>query len=220
MRLFTVLLLTALGLTQRYQVTSQENMVRDRGQTRVADETQVLTRGRMGTQVTLPDQPLIYSGLLVDASCVNRTPYDLRQPPESMAAKMPAGSNGPVLAAPIGGSASAFGINVDAATVAAERADVVPHLDPEILSRQRDPSCAITASTSAFALLTNNNRLFNFDEGGNTLAVAALLSDPAGVAMLNGKGPGLKPYTVAKALPYGDRLFVDQILQFGPSPTT
>ncbi len=220
MRLFTMIVLTALGLTQTYQVTSQQNMVRTRGQTRVADQTQVLTRGRMGTQVVLPEQPLIYSGLLVDAACVDRTPEALRQPPESMAAKQPVGSNGPVLAAPIGGSASAFGITVDPATLAAERADIVPHLDPEIFSRQPDPSCAITASTSAFALLTNNNRLFNFDEGGNTLAAAALLSDPAGVAMLNGKGPGLKPHTVAKALPYGDRLLVDQILQFGPSPTT
>lgn len=220
MRLFTVLVLTALGLTQRYQITSQQNMVRDRGQTRVADQSQVLTTARMGTQVMLPMHPLTYSGLLVDAACENRTPYDLRQPPESMAAKQPAGFNGPVQAAPIGGSASAFGITVDAATLAAERADVVPHLNPEVLSRQPDPTCAITASTSAFALLTNDNRLFNFDEGGNTLAAAALESDPAGRAMLNGQGPGVKPYTVAKALPYGDRLLVDTILQFGPSPTT
>jgi hypothetical protein len=220
MRLFTMIVMTALGLTQTYQITSQQNMVHDRGQTPVADQTQTLTRGRMGSQTLLPRQPLIYSGLLVDASCAERTPELLRQPPESLAAKQPAGYAGPVLAAPIGGSASAFGITVDPQTLAAERADVVPHLAPDILSRQPDPSCAITASTSAFALLMDNNRLFNLDDGGNTLVSAALMSDPAAVAMLNGKGPGIKPYTVTKALPYGDRLFVNQVVQLGSAPTT
>ncbi|HUB34786.1 MAG TPA: hypothetical protein VMA31_17250 [Bryobacteraceae bacterium] len=220
MRLFTMIVLTALGLTQTYQITRQQNMVRTRGQTPVADPSQSLNRGRMGSQVMLPMHPLTYSGILVDAACVDRTPDLLRQPPESLAAKQPAGYTGSVLAAPIGGAASAFGITVDPQTLAAERADVLPHLNPEVLSRQSDPSCAVTASTSAFALLLNDNRLFNLDAGGNTLAAAALLTNPAAVAMLNGKGPGIKPYTVTKALPYGDRLYVDRILQLGPSPTT
>lgn len=220
MRLFTMIVLTALGLSQSFHITSRQNMVRVRGQTPVADPTQTMSRGRMGSQTMLPMQPLTFSGVLVDSSCAERTPELLRQPPESLEAKQAAGSTGPVQAAPIGGSASALGITVDPQTLAAERADIVPHLVPDILSRQPDPTCAVTASTSTFALLMEDDRLFNLDDGGNTLVSAALMSYPAAVAMLNGKGPGVKPFTVTKALPYGDRLFVRQVVQLGPSPTT
>lgn len=219
MRLVTItmIVLTALGMTQSYQITAEQNMVWVRGQTRVLDTSQVVASGNIGTQVMLTPHPLVFSGLLVDASCVERTPADLRQPPESMAAKQPAQPPG----APPMREGSAFGITVDASTLAAEHADIEPHLVPEIFSRQPDPSCAISSSTSAFALLLDNNRLLNLDDGGNTFVSQALLSDPSARAMLNGTGPAVKPWTIARGIAYGDKLTVDRILRLGaPVPPT
>ena len=215
MRLVTItmIVLTALAMTESYQITAEQNMVRTRGQTRVLDRSQVVSSANLGTQVMLPLHPLVFSGLLVDASCVERTPFDLRQPPESMAAKQPAQPPAAAQAGQREGSAS--GITVDAATLAAAHADIDPHLVPEIFSRQPDPSCAITSSTSSFALLTSDNRLLNLDEGGNTFVSQALLSDPAAHAMLNGAGPAVKPWTVVQGVAYGDKLTVDRVLRLG-----
>lgn len=210
MQLVVMIILTALGLTESYQITSQQNMVHDRGQTPALDAKQALTGFRAGPKARLRDRPLVFSGLLVDASCVERTPLDLRQPPESMAAKRPA--------QPPENEGAAPGLAVDTSIRAAEHADVDPHLVPDLVSRQRDPSCAISASTSSFALLTNENRLLNLDEGGNTLAAEALLSYPPARAMFNGAGPAVKPWTATQGFVSGDRLTVDRILELGAAP--
>src|SRR3954469_18900462 len=57
------------------------NDVRDRGQTRPADESQSWTRGRLGTQQPIPYKLQEFSGILVDASCDDRSSLNLHEQP-------------------------------------------------------------------------------------------------------------------------------------------
>lgn len=212
MRVLPLVFLSVALFAQTDQKTNKENMVRDRGQTRVQDNRETMTRGRVGSQEMMPQNELTLGGVLVDASCEDRSAANLRAHPVPLAAQLPAQpstaqQNNP----PKQGSVTAGGITVDAATIERERADIMAHQVPDMLTRQEDPTCAITASTRGYALLMDNGRLLNLDEGGNTLATAGVLADARGRAMLNGQAPGIKPRAVVKGWVYGDRVVVDTI---------
>jgi hypothetical protein len=193
-----------LSFTLLAQRTVNENMVRQRGQTPVQDERETMTRGRIGTQQMMPLGQVAVTGILIDASCEDRTALNMRSTPRPLP---------PVTPAPQpSGALSASGISVDARTVQEERADVLPHLVPDIVARQEDPSCAVTAATSGYAILTDSGRLLNLDQGGNTLISAAIPGNPAGRAMLNGQGPGIKPRIAVKGWIFDDKVIVDRIL--------
>ena len=199
---------------QTDQKTNTQNMVRDRGQTRVPNSSQVMTRGRLGTQSGPPVAETTVTGILIDASCEDRSALNLRSQPESLAAELPAQPPNALQGnPPRQGAVSAHGITVDARTIAREHADIAPHQVPDMLTRQEDPTCAITAATRGYAMFTRTGRLLNLDEGGNTFASAAVLANPRGRAMLNGQAPGVKPRAEIKGWILGDRLIVDSILQ-------
>src|SRR3954451_8076685 len=61
--------------------STNPNQVRDRGQTRPADESQSWTRGRLGTQQPIPYKVQEFSGILVDASCDDRSSLNLHEQP-------------------------------------------------------------------------------------------------------------------------------------------
>jgi hypothetical protein len=71
-----------------------------------------------------------------------------------------------------------------------------------------DNSCAVTAGTRSYALFTDTDRLLTFDEGGNTLAAAAMLTFEEGRRMQDGSGPGVKPRVEAAGAVRGDQLRV------------
>ncbi len=216
--------LTACGLAQS---TSSQNMVRYRGQTPTADETQSLDRGRLGTEAPYPAEPLALHGYLVDAGCRDRSALNLKQTPESAAgagavetpqeskaenarrSKLGYANGGG--AKTEDGALSAFGVTVDPKTLDSERADVLTHQVPDLRARQADPTCAITGETRGFALLMKNGRLLDLDEGGNTMATEAIQSSDAGRRMLNGYGPGVKPKAAVKARVHGDRAVVTDL---------
>jgi len=195
-----IVLLTAYALAQS---ASHEQMVTDRDQTRPADETQTLDRGRPAHK-ELPGS-LTWNGTLVDAGCRDRTNLNLHQAPEPGPA--------PVPSAQPANEISAHGITVNRKTLAAERSDITPHQVPDMISREADPTCAITGGTRAFALLLDSGRLVNLNEGGNTLAIEALQSSAAGWALLAGTGAGLKPRVTVEGRLRDDRILVDK---FGP----
>jgi hypothetical protein len=178
MRILAVFLLAAAIFAQ------QQNLVRSRGQTPIPDKSQGLTYGRIGRQALVPLEPQMLNGVLLDASCEYRGTRNLRQAPQIEPAPLPQQSTGGV---------SAFGITVDAQTLQRERGTVMENQLTDLRMRQSDPTCAVTAGTSLFAVLLPNNQLLNLDQGGNTLATAFLHSDPEGLALLNGKGPAMKP---------------------------
>jgi hypothetical protein len=206
MKPLAIVLFSLAAFAQTDQKTSNENMVRDRGQTRPPDQSQSWNRGRIGTQQPLPHGFLTLSGTLVDGSCDDRTTLNLRQPPTQ-----PTPATTP--SQPQGKPGSASGVTVDAKTLQTERADVMPHQTPDLLLRQPDLSCAITGSTRAFALLLPDGRLLNLDEGGVTLATQAMNSLPEGRAVLNGTGPGIKPQVTLRGQVQGDRLIVQKIVK-------
>ena len=142
-------------------------------------------------------QPTLH-GMLLDAGCRDRSAVNLRRPPEKFTPSVP------VQLPP-----SANGISVDAKTAQAERADVVSHMAPDLATRQFDPTCAITAGTRAYALLLDNGRFLDLDEGGNTFATDAVNSNPQGREMLNGRAFGFKPTVEVKGTVTGDRLVTD-----------
>jgi hypothetical protein len=183
-----------------------KNMVRDRGQTPLQEDTQTLSRGRIGHQDPIPKGPLMVSGLLVDGSCEERSSLNLRQRPELAPAPLPK--------QPAGGI-SAGGVSVDAQTLQRERGDVLAHQVPDLRMRETDPTCAITGSSRSFALLMDNGRLVNLDEGGNTLVVQYLQTDPAGRALLNGTGPAIKPRIMIRGRIYNSNLIVEKIVTGG-----
>lgn len=205
MRALGVLLLSAAAaLAQQTGMTS--NQVRDRGQTRPADQSQSWTRGRLGTQEPLPKGIQNYSGILVDGTCPDRSSLNLHsQPTQPALAATPA----PQTTSPD----SASGITVDANTMNSERSDVLAHQVPDLLMRQADPSCAITGGTRGFALLTSQGRLLNLDEGGTTYAWQILNSLPEGRALLNGSGGGVKPQVTLRGRVQGDRLIVERVIK-------
>ncbi len=165
------------------------NQAMERGRTQIQGTTMPL-REQERSIMAIPSQ---FSGVLIDAGCSNRSLYNLSIPPESLSAAM-AGAGGSATApATAGGGVSAAGITVSPQTIESERADIMPHQVPDMRTRQRDPTCAVTARTRDFALLLANGRLLNLDAGGNTLAWQGLQATTEGRAMLNGEGPGLKP---------------------------
>ena len=163
-------------------------------------------------QLSVPTGNVILHGILVDAGCRDPNPRNLRQPPETLQAAQPAepptaAQNNP----PLTGAVSAKGIAVDSATINAERGDVMDAHTPGMVERQSDPTCAVTANTTSFAVYTDSGRLVNLDQGGNTYAVVAVQATDAGRAMLNGQGPGIKPRVTVRGQLMGDRLLVNQI---------
>jgi hypothetical protein len=128
--------------------------------------------------------------MLIDASCGDRTAWNLRLPPEPLPED-----------------------SVRDRATANTPPDVTEQLTEDTVARQNDRTCAVTGGTRAFALLTSEGRLLNLDEGGNTLVVQRLHSIPAGRAMLNGAGPGIKPFVTIHGRAQGDRLIVGKILK-------
>ena len=121
-------------------------------------------------------------GILIDAGCRDRSAVNLAQPAERFSA-----------AVPVQPPASAHGITVDANTADRERADVVMHQAPDLATRQPDPTCAITGGTRGYAVLLDNGKLVDLDEGGNTFASEAVFATKQGRDLLNGKAYGFKP---------------------------
>lgn len=205
---------------------SKENQVHDRGQTPVQQESQSLDRGRLGTQASVPPEDITISGILVDAGCRNRTPQNFALSPLPRANELPAepaqekatqeGNRGKLGYAtgagePQSPSMTAFGISVDGKTLQGERGEVLAHQVPDLFSRELDPSCAITGGTRAFAILLQNGRLLNLDEGGNTWAMQSVQSSTQGHDMLNGKARGLKPKVNVLGHVRNDQLVVDAL---------
>jgi hypothetical protein len=208
----TASLAVLLAASAVAQKTANENQVRDRGQTRVADESQTLDRGRIGTQDAVPNQPITFTGTLVDAGCRDRSPFNLRQAPHlSPAAGAAPGTAIREDQAESREGRASKGITVDAKTLDAERADIMNHQVPDLRTRQADLACAITGATRAFAIVMENGRLVDLDEGGNTRALQAVQSNPEGRAMLNGNGPGVKPRVMVTARLHGDRAVIDRL---------
>ncbi len=204
----TSLLGTALVCAMLAQKTSNENQVRDRGRTPTADDTQTLDRGRMGRQGAVPAKPLTLHGLLVDASCLDRSTANLSQPPANSGTAAAQTAN-----RSDNGGVAAHGVNVDSKTLDSERADAMEHQVPDLRSRMSDPSCAVTGNTRGLALLTDNGRLLNLNEGGNTMAIEKIQGSPAGRAMISGTGPALKPKATVVGIIHGDRLEVSKIVK-------
>ena len=194
-----------LSFTLFAQRTVNENMVRQRGQTSVQDNRESMSYGRIGTQQMMPLGQIAVSGILVDASCEDRTSLNMRSRPLPLPQVQPPQQNS--------GNVSAGGISVSPQTTQNERADVLPHLVPDIVARQEDPSCAVTGATRSYAVLTDSGRLLNLDEGGNTLANVAISGTTAGRAMLNGQAPGIKPRVVLKGWILDDKLIVASVQQ-------
>jgi hypothetical protein len=121
----------------------------------LAAQDQSWTRGRLGAPAPRPGKLTTLEGILLDASCSDRS---------------------------------------------------APAHSPDRL-------CAITRATRGFALLTKDGRLLNLNEGGNTLAVHALHANPAGRAMLNGTGGGIKPPVTLRGRIHGDRVIVEKIVK-------
>jgi hypothetical protein len=186
------------------------NDVRDRGRTRTQPTSQWFDRGRFGTQQPIPAGSVTLGGTLVDAGCADRTALNLSQPPLSLEAAAPAAASGGSSAPPDGGISNG-GITVDRKTLEGERADAMAHQVPDMRTRQSDPTCSITGATQGFALLLDNGRLLNLGEAGNTFAMEAVYSTPAGRAMLSGAGPGVKPRVTVTGRTFGDRFLVESV---------
>ena len=124
-------------------------------------------------------------GMLVDASCMDRTLANLAEPPEKIPSPPKKNAN---------------------ATVEAERAGALQQQNPDVPARIADPTCAINGSTRGFAILLDNGRLLNVDEGGNTLVLAALQPRLYGSA-------GIKPKATLKGSIWDDRLIVRNVIK-------
>jgi hypothetical protein len=186
--------LLALLLVSLPVFAQTPNADRDRGQTRPPDQSQSWTRGRLGTQQPVPYKLQDLSGILIDASCDDRSALNLQQEPAQ-----------PDLAAQ---NAPPQPKNANK-----QNADAMAHQTPDVVTRQPDRSCAVNSATRAFALLMPDGRLVNLDEGGNTLAFQAIQSTPAGRAMLNGTGAALKPQVTLRGRIQGDRLILEKIVK-------
>jgi len=205
------LLLTALAVAsfaQLGQKTSSQNETHDRGQTPVQPPGQSFDYGRVGSQASVSSGPVTLHGMLVDASCLNRTNSNLARLPAAMPNLLPPKS---VTQAPSTGNSTAEGITVDAATLARERADIMAHQVPDILSRQDNPTCAITASTKEYGLVLPGGRFLDLDYGGDTLANELVFASPQGQGMLNGTGSGVKLPVIVTGRVFGDKFVVEQL---------
>ena len=141
-------------------------------------------------------------GILVDASCLDRSALNLKQPPVATGSADTVKPAGPV---------SAKGVTVDSQTADRERADALAKQTADLRTRQQDPGCAVTGATVSFAVLLDDGRLLNLDEGGNTLAGQAVRANAAGNAMLNGSGSPFKPWVTIVGRPEQDRVVVEKI---------
>ncbi|HEY7391183.1 MAG TPA: hypothetical protein VH640_21890 [Bryobacteraceae bacterium] len=166
------------------------------------------------------------SGILVDAGCGDRSQENLARTPAPMNLIAPATNSELQQAMNDQRSKTAFagkdvqpqpptiqahGVTVDKETLAQEQADVLQHQVRDLYSRQPDDSCGITGDTKAFALLTDQGRLLNLDEGGNTWAAQAVQSSEEGHALLNGMGSSFKPRVTIKGEIYADQLVVEHL---------
>lgn len=196
------------------------------GKVRVADPLQTLNKGRLGSQPSMPPGPLTLNGILVDGSCADRSQSNLMRAPVPLAQKGPVetpqeartenaarAETGFATATgqPHSPAVSASGITVDAQTLAREQAEALAQQVPDLTTRQMDMSCAITGRTAAFAFLMDNGRLLNLDGAGNTWAAQVVQSSTEGQAMLNGKGPGVKPRVTIKGTIWGDQVLVESL---------
>ena len=139
-------------------------------------------------------------GTLIDAGCRDRSAVNLAQPPERF-----------IPAVPVQPPASGSGITVDTKTANSERADVVMHQVPDLATRQADPTCAITGGTRAYALLLDNGKLLDLDEGGNTFASEAVYATLRGRDLLNGKAYGFKPRVTVKGRIHAGKVLTDSV---------
>jgi hypothetical protein len=188
---------------------------------------EVKDRGATAVQ-SGPAPPVTLYGTLVDAGCRNRTALNLKQAPETFAAAAPAQTAADAQTGAQARTAQGYqnpatpsqqpnnqvsvnGITVDPKTLAAERHDVLEHQVPDLRSRQLDPTCAITGATHGFALLLNNGRLLNLDDGGNTFANEAVQGSPEGRNMMSGNGGGFKPAAVVKGNIHADKVMVESL---------
>ncbi len=158
-------------------------------------------RGRVQTHGSTAAQTV--SGVLVDASCRDRTTLNLRQKPVTDVAgqretAQPSSSTAPKT--PPAGDSS------DSA-----RQSAIAQMVPDALAREEDMSCAVTGGTTNYALLLDDGRLLNMDQGGNTLAAQAVQSTAEGRAMLNGAGPAFKPRVKVRGRVGGDEIVVEKI---------
>jgi hypothetical protein len=201
----------ALAALAAFAQTGKQNEMRERGQTAV--------QAGPAPEVTL-------GGILMDASCGNRTAMNLSQSPQPLMGAAPVqtaaeAQSGTAMRtqqgfANPGGkqeapSVSVQGITVDAKTIQAERADVLEHQVADLRSRQVDPTCAITGASHSFAILMGNGRYLNLDGGGNTLVAEALQANAAGRAVLNGTGAGIKPEATVKGKIRADKVIVESL---------
>ncbi len=167
-------------------------------------------------------------GTLVDAGCRNRSALNMSLPavpfttalPAETPAEKQAGTqmrssqgfaNAQQPAQEQNPARNAFGITVDSKTLANERSDVLEHQVQDLHSRQMDPTCAITGNSHGYAIVLNDGRMLNLDDGGNSYANVAIQGNAAGRAMLNGNGGGLKPNVIIKGNIRADRVVVQTL---------
>jgi len=178
----------------------------------VEDMNRFSESSRKANDLDVVSGPVALTGMLIDAGCSDRASMNLRRPPETLLEEAPAeppnaAQNNP----PVSGAVSAKGISVNSATITAERTGVMGSHVPGMFERQGDPTCAITASTTAFAVLTDQGRLIDLGPGGDTLALVALQATRGGRAELNGQGPGVKPRVRVKGEIRGNRLMTNDL---------
>jgi hypothetical protein len=173
-----------------------------------------------------PTGPVELSGILVDAGCSDRSQENLVRKPAPLNFAAPAEPSEEAQAMneqrtktgfagkdvqPQPPGIQAFGITVDKQTLDQEQADVLQHQVQDLYSRQPDNSCGVTADTTDFALLTDQGRLLNLDQGGNTWAGQAVQSTDEGRALLNGMGAAFKPRVTIKGDIWADTLVVEHL---------
>ena len=147
---------------------------------------------------------MTWSGMMVDAGCRDRSPENLlARPTDSLAVEEHS-------------EKPARGITVAPRILKAERGEVTLPDTPDHASRYSSASCALTADTKAFALLLPDGVLLELDEGGNTLALDAFQSTPAGAAILNGKVGGVKPLAKVTGLQAGRRIKAQSVVFMRP----
>jgi hypothetical protein len=196
--IFLVSVLYVTLVTAGAQTTKHEAVNKDIQQGQTPPEETGPLRGR----TRFERNPTVFRGTLIDGSCADRSWENLAQAPQApqLAPAQPRNLD------------AAKGIQVNPKTLESERADVMTHQVPDLRARMADATCAVTGNTKAFAILLDNGRVMNLDEGGNTLALEAVQSSSDGRAMLNGMGPALKPKISIEAYPFGDRLMVKRIV--------
>jgi hypothetical protein len=173
-----------------------------------------------------PTGPVEISGILVDAGCSDRSQENLLRAPAQMNLQAPAVTSEEAQALneqrsktgfagkdvqPQPPGIQAHGITIDKETLDQEQADVLQHQVRDLYSRQPDDSCGITGDTKEFALLTDQGRLLNLDQGGNSWAWQAVQSSDEGRALLNGTGSPFKPRVTIKGEIWTDQLVVEHL---------